>query len=45
MNRKRQIIDQQLDELHNLQLAMIDQAVELSDLSQAREVIDYIRSL
>jgi hypothetical protein len=45
MNRKRQIIDQQLDELHNLQLAMIDAAVESSDLSQAREVIDYIRSL
>ena len=45
MNRKRQIIDQQLDELHNLQLAMIDAAVELSDLSQANEVIDYIRSL
>jgi len=45
MNRKRQIIDQQLDELHNIQLAMIDAAVELSDLSQAREVIDYIRSL
>ena len=45
MNRKRQIIDCQLDELHNLQLAMIDAAVELSDLSQANEVIDYIRSL
>jgi len=45
MNRKRQIIDQQLDELHNLQLAMIDAAVESSDLSQANEVIDYIRSL
>jgi len=45
MNRKRQIIDQQLDELHNLQLAMIDAAVELSDLSQANEVINYIRSL
>jgi len=45
MNRKRQIIDQQLDELHNIQLAMIDAAVELSDLSQANEVIDYIRSL
>jgi hypothetical protein len=45
MNRKRQIIDQQLDELHNLQLAMIDAAVELSDLSQANQVIDYIRSL
>jgi len=45
MNRKRQIIDCQLDELHNLQLAMIDQAVKLSDLSQANEIINYIRSL
>jgi len=45
MNRKRQIIDQQLDELHNLQLAMIDAAVESSDLSQANEIINYIRSL
>jgi hypothetical protein len=45
MNRKRQIIDCQLDELHNLQLAMIDAAVESSDLAQANEIINYIRSL
>ena len=45
MNRKRQIIDAQLDELHTMQLDMIDAAVELSDLSQAREIIDYIRQL
>ena len=45
MNRKRQIIDQQLDELHNMQLAMIDQAVEASDLRDARELIEYIKSL
>jgi hypothetical protein len=42
LNRKRQIIDAQLDELHNMQLDMIDQAVELSDLEQAKEVIKYI---
>ena len=45
MNRKRQIIDAQLDELHNMQLDMIDQAVEYSDLAQAKEIIDYIRNL
>jgi hypothetical protein len=45
MNRKRQIIDQQLDELHNMQLAMIDAAVDASDLRDARELIEYIKSL
>jgi hypothetical protein len=45
MNRKRQIIDQQLDELHTIQLAMIDEAVTLSDMRQAKEVIEYIKSL
>lgn len=45
LNRKRQIIDAQLDELHTIQLDMIDQAVELSDLEQARNLIDYIRQL
>lgn len=45
LNRKRQIIDTQLDELHNMQLDMIDQAVNYSNLEQAKEVIDYIRNL
>jgi hypothetical protein len=44
-NRKRQIIDQMLAELHEAQMDMIDQAVEYSDLRQAQEVIDRIRSL
>lgn len=44
LSRKRQIIDATLNELHDMQLDMIDQAVELSDLAQAREVIDYIRT-
>jgi hypothetical protein len=44
-NRKRQIIDRQVDELHNLQLDMIDQAVELSDLSEAKEIIEWIKAL
>ena len=45
MNRKRQIIDATLDELHTIQLAMIDEAVKYSDLAQAKEIIDYIRQL
>ena len=44
LNRKRQIIDQTLQELHNLQLDMIDQAVEYSDLRDAKEIINYIKS-
>ncbi len=42
-NRKRQIIDAQLNELHNMQLDMIDQAVEYSDLQEAKDVIDWIK--
>jgi len=45
MNRKRQVVNKLLDELHNSQLDMIDLAVEQSDLSQAQAVIDRIRSL
>ena len=45
MNRKRQIIDATLDELHNMQLDMIDQAVEYSDCREAKEIIDWIRKL
>jgi glutathionylspermidine synthase len=45
MNRKRQIIDATLDELHNMQLAMIDAAVDCSDLKEAQEIIDWIRKL
>jgi hypothetical protein len=42
-NRKRQIIDRQLDELHIMQLAMIDEAVDYSDLKEAKEVINWIK--
>lgn len=42
--RKRQIVEQTLNELHETQLQMIDEAVEQSDLSQAKELIDYIRN-
>ena len=45
LSRKRQIINRQLDELHNMQLDMIDQAVDYSDLHDAQELIEYIKSL
>lgn len=41
-NRKRQIIDRTLDELHNIQLDMIDEAVASSDCREARELIQWI---
>ena len=44
MNRKRQIIDAYVDELHTMQLDMIDEAVDYSDLAQAKELISYIKS-
>ncbi len=45
-NRKRQIqIQQLLNTLHTEYLDMIDAAVELSDLSKANEIIDYIRAI
>jgi hypothetical protein len=44
-NRKRQIIDAFINDLHTHQLKYIDEAVEQSDMRQAREVIDYIRQL
>lgn len=37
-------IDGLLNKLHKMQLQMIDDAVDLSDLSKANEVIDYIKS-
>jgi glutathionylspermidine synthase len=45
MNRKRQIIDATLDELHKMQLDMIDAAVDCSDCREAKELIDWIRKL
>ena len=41
---KRMIIKNTIELLHNDQLNMIDEAVELSDLTQAKELIDYIRN-
>ena len=42
--RKRQIINTVLSDLHNTQLDMIDAVVDASDLSDAKEVIEYIRN-
>lgn len=44
-NRKRQIIDAMVNDLHEQYFDMIEQAVDHSDLRQAKEVIDYIRQL
>jgi len=40
---QRQAVDKLLNELHTMQLDMIDQAVEVSDYKEAKEIIDYIR--
>jgi hypothetical protein len=40
--RKRQIIQATLDQLHSTQLDMIDEAVERSDLRDAKELIQWI---
>jgi hypothetical protein len=42
-SRKRQIIDAMMDDLHGQMLDFIDQAVDVSDLSEAKTVIEYIR--
>ena len=44
ISRKRQIINNFVDDLTNMQLDMIDQAVEYSDLRDAKEIIAYILS-
>ena len=38
-------INKLLNSLHTLKLDMIDDAVDYSDLQEARNVIDYIRKL
>lgn len=45
MNRKRQIIDAMVNDLHEQYFDMIEQALKYGDMRQAREVIDYIRQL
>jgi len=48
LNRKRQVINQVLNDLHTMQMDMIESAVRIREgqgFPEAREVIDYIRSL
>jgi hypothetical protein len=48
LSRKRQIINQTLEELHAMQMAMIEDAVlakEYAGFPEANEVINYIRTL
>lgn len=42
--RKRQIVNKVVDELHNIQLDMIDEVVSHSDLKEANELINFIKS-
>lgn len=44
-NRKRQIIETMLAELHEMQAEMIEQALEYSDLEEAKILINHIRGL
>ena len=45
MNRKRQVIDAVLEDLHEQYFSMVEQALAQSNMQQSQEVIDYIRSL
>ena len=48
LNRKRQIINETLAELHAMQMAMIEEAVaakEYAGFPEANEVIDHIKGL
>jgi hypothetical protein len=48
LSRKRQIIDQTLEELHAIQMAMIEDAVTVKEslgFPEANRVINYIRAL
>jgi hypothetical protein len=48
LNRKRQIIDLTLDELHEMQMAMIEDAVaikESQNFPEANLVINHVRTL
>ena len=40
----KHVLDLFLDELHAAQLEMIDQAVEYSDMQQAKDIIEYIKN-
>jgi hypothetical protein len=40
----KHVLDLFLDDLHSAQLEMIDQAVECSNMQQAKDVIEYIKN-
>jgi hypothetical protein len=41
-NRKRQIIDAVLAEMHEMQMNMIEEALAMSDMQQAKDIIKCI---
>lgn len=48
LNRKRQIINAHLEELHAMHMSMIEQAVQIKEhegFPEAAQVINYIKSL
>ncbi len=48
LNRKRQVIDHVLNDLHDMQMQMIEDAVlikESAGFPEANQVIDHIRAL
>ena len=45
LNRKRQIIDNLLEDLHGQYFDMVERALEHSDMQQSRDIIDYVKSL
>ena len=42
LSRKRQLIDRQLEMLHETHMQMLEDALAYSDMSQAKEVIQWI---
>lgn len=40
---KRQVVNSFVDELHSMQLDMIDEAVSNSDLKEANTLINYVK--
>lgn len=45
LNRKRQIVNAMLEELHELHAHMIEEALARSDFEEARIVINHVRGL
>lgn len=42
INRKRRVIDQTLDQLHDMQMQMIEDALAVSDMRLAKTLIKHI---